>query len=298
MSLLTFLSGCILKRYYKCKLICEVRDIWPLTLIVLQNWNRNNLFISLLGSIERLGYKNADKIIGTMPNLIEHVVSINPDYASKVVYIPTGYDPDFYSEPNDDIINIDKIFAKIPSDNFIIGYAGTIGKANCIDQIIEAAFHLKMKPISFLILGNGVLRKDVEVQVNNLGLKNVFFINPVPKKVVFRILSRCHVLLNPWKGGKRIYKFGVSPNKWIDYMYSARPIIVSLDGFRNIINEARCGVFIKADDVNELTKTIEEFHSMDRNILDQMGMAGKTYLINNLSYDVLTQKYLRIIDEI
>lgn len=300
LSILTFLTGVLLKRYFKCKLICEVRDIWPLTIIETKNWKNSNLFIKFLAYVERIGYKYADAIVGTMPNLKEHVAIINPLYASKVAFIPTGFDPDYWGNDitPDDENSFADVFRKIPDDHFIVGYSGTIGLVNCVCQIVDAAAILKGKPISFLILGNGVLKDELENKVKNLGLKNVHFLDPVPKKKVSRFLEKCHLLLNPWKGGDKIYRYGVSPNKWIDYMYSARPIIVSLDGFPSIINEAGCGVFIKADDVADLAKTIEEFYCMDRKKLDQMGAAGKAYLLNNLTYERLTEKYLKIIDDL
>src|SRR5690606_7252976 len=112
------------------------------------------------------------------------------------------------------------------------------------------------------------------------------------KKEVSLFLEKCHLLLNPWMGGNTIYKYGVSPNKWIDYMYSARPILVSLDGFQSIINEARCGEFIKADDAELMAETILKYNRMDKDYLNEMGKKGREYLLANMTYDILTDKYL------
>ena len=35
--------------------------------------------------------------------------------------------------------------------------------------------------------------------------------------------------------------FGVSSNKWIDYMYSAKPVIISYSGYKSLINDPGCG---------------------------------------------------------
>ena len=69
LSLLTILNGLILKKKYKCRLIFEVRDIWPLTLTSEGGYSNRNLLIRFLSLIEKTGYKYADNIVGTMPNL-------------------------------------------------------------------------------------------------------------------------------------------------------------------------------------------------------------------------------------
>ena len=98
LSLLTFFSGVILKKFYGCKLVCEVRDIWPLTISQLIKWKQFNPFLLALQRIESYAYKNANLIVGTMPNLREHVSSIDASLGSKVFYIPMGFSKEFYSK--------------------------------------------------------------------------------------------------------------------------------------------------------------------------------------------------------
>ena len=57
LSLLTILNGFVLKNRFKCRLIFEIRDIWPLTLTEEGGYSTKNLFILLLGWIEKIGYK-------------------------------------------------------------------------------------------------------------------------------------------------------------------------------------------------------------------------------------------------
>lgn len=297
LSLLSFLTGTLLKKYFKCKLVCEVRDIWPLTVIEAKNWSPRNFLIKFLSFAEATGYKNANSIIGTMPNLKAHVRNVVPTAAFKVSHVPMGFDPEFYTG---NLFNEDPfkdIFEKIvPSKNFTVGYAGAIGNANCVDQIIQAANFLKNKPITFLILGDGPLKDELLQRTIKNKQHNVIFIDAVKKELVQSFLERCHLLVNPWKSTKFLYDYGVSPNKWIDYMYSGRPILVSFNGFKSIIDEAGCGKFIKADDPLLMAQNIEKFSMMDHCELDIMGAKGKEYLTKNLSYEKLSEKYLNIIE--
>ena len=73
LSLLTVLNGLCWRMRYKCRLIFEIRDIWPLTLTEEGGFSATNPLIKVFGLVEYLGYKYSDAIVGTMPNLCEHV---------------------------------------------------------------------------------------------------------------------------------------------------------------------------------------------------------------------------------
>ena len=55
----------------------EVRDIWPLVIIENGGFSKYNPFVLLLSFVEWLGYNySSDEIVGTVPNLKEHVQNI------------------------------------------------------------------------------------------------------------------------------------------------------------------------------------------------------------------------------
>ena len=124
----------------------------------------------------------------------------------------------------------------------------------------------------------------------------MIFLGKTTKNKVPSFLRLCHVLINPW-ANKKIYEFGVSPNKWIDYMYSAKPIIVSYSGYKSLINDAGCGEFVEAENIKALSNKILEYSRMPKKELDHIGQKGKSYLEENLTYEILAKKYLTIILE-
>jgi len=93
LSILTILNGFLLRNKFRCKLIFEVRDIWPLTLTEEGGFSKFNPFIFGLSLIEKLGYKYSDIIVGTMPNLEEHVAKVL-GYERVVSCVPMGLDVD------------------------------------------------------------------------------------------------------------------------------------------------------------------------------------------------------------
>jgi len=285
LSLLTILNGVRFKRKFKSKLIFEIRDIWPITLCEMGNFSKFNPIIICLRWIEKYGYKSSDIVVGSMPNLIEHVRN-SVSTKVPVKWMPMGFDQDVFNTIVSDE-NLSKL--NLTSEKFIVGYAGALGKANCVHEIVEAADILKGNTsIHFLILGEGPERSNLLKQSSHLN--NVTFIDKVPKHVVPHYMGQCDLLLNLWKKSP-LYRFGISPNKWIDYMYCAKPILVCYEGFPCIINEANCGEFIAANNAQNLANKILEYAAKDKTELEAMGNRGKKYLMEKLDYSVLAKQY-------
>ena len=290
LSLTTVLPAWILARRYKARFIFEVRDIWPLAILILGGYSKYNPFIIYLRWLEKFGYKNADLIVGTMPNLIQYVredCKVN----TKCVSIPQGFSLRFY-EQEQAVINEEYLNNYIPKNKFIICYAGTINMNNPLDDLINAAKILSTNDkIHFIILGNGD-RKVFFQEIAN-GLKNVSFPPVIPKNQMNSFLRNIDVCYDSCDS--ELAKFGLSRNKWIDYMYASKPIICSYDGFQSMINEANCGSFVKFNDVEKLVKVIQMYSNFNKSELAIMGERAKKFITKSRSFDILASKY---IDEI
>ncbi len=283
LSILTFLTGVFLKRWLKIPLVIEIRDIYPLTLVEVGNYSRFHPAVQLLKRVEKIGYQNADLILSTLPNASEHIRSVIKK-PFKFKWLPMGVDQAYFDE-HDTSIRHD--FRK--DDEFWICYAGTIGVANALDTMFEAAARLESSHplIRFAIIGEGPLKENFVQKYGHL--KNLVFFPAVGKQELQSYLLDMDLLVNTILN-KSIYRFGVSPNKWMDYMYSGRPMLVAYNGYRCILNEAGCGKFVEAGNVDALVNGILEFYSMDKKQLDEMGARGKQYLIDHHDYRILSSE--------
>lgn len=287
--------GIYLKWATGCKLVFEIRDIWPLTIIELGGFSPKNPFVRVMAWLEKWGYERADLVVGTMPALEQHVRGATSKVV-PVVNVPMGYDPEFFEASEHELPeNVGKMMP--PKGAFIVGYAGAIGTANGIDLLIETARLLEKqdRELWFVLLGNGPLAP--QVREKTAGFKRFVLLPGMDRLFVNAFLKKCDVLVNPILS-KSIYRFGVSPNKWIDYMYSGRPIICPYDGYPSVINEAGCGVFIEPENPEVLALNILEFASKPADELDEMGARGRKYLQKHLSYEVLAEDYINHIERI
>ncbi len=292
LSLLTILNGLLLKRKYRCKLIFEVRDIWPLTLTEEGGFNKYNIFILLLQFIEFLGYKYSDHIIGTMPNLKEHVKNIL-GYYKEVTCIPIGYKKEELHTSKKIPNSINILF---PKNKFTIGYFGGMGISNALDPFFNVVCKCKNNhDIHFLVAGSGDLKKKYTMQTRNL--ENITILPLVDKKFINSIFERCDLLYFSTHDSK-IWEYGQSLNKLVEYMLSGKPIIGSYNGYETMINEASCGEFLKPYDEEAIIESILRYKNMDNEERKVIGLRGKQWILKHRSYEQLAENLAGLISSL
>jgi glycosyltransferase involved in cell wall biosynthesis len=290
LSLLTILNGIWLKARLGCRLIFEIRDIWPLTITEEGGFSEKNPLVMLLALVEKLGYRRSDVVVGTMPNLSEHADAV-AGRKLNCQCIPFGYDPELYRNP----VPLDPGYeeAHIPANKFIVGYAGSIGRTNALDTLIDCAIEMADDPrIHFLLLGGGDLLDEYKRKVK--GYPNVSFAPKVKKEQVQNVLRHCDVLYLSVEDSK-VWRYGQSLNKLIDYMLAAKPIIASYGGYPSMINEADCGTFLPSKNVPALVQAVKRYAEMPKSELERIGARGKAWFMENRPYSKVARDYARLL---
>lgn len=290
LSLLTVINGLWWRSRYKCRFVFEVRDIWPLTITEEGGFNPSNPFVWGLGLIERLGYKYADAIVGTMPNLGEHVQQVL-GYSKSVHCIPMGVDDAMFASP--EMLTDDYEAAYIPRGKFVVAHVGSIGISNALSTFLECAHAMEDRPdIHFLVVGDGDLLETYRQKYGNMN--NLSFGPRVPKRMVHSLLEKCDLLYFSVHISK-VWKYGQSLNKVIDYMMAGKPVVASYTGYPSMINEAYCGAYVPSGDVTALKQEVQRFASLSEEERLRMGARGKQWLLENRNYPKLAKKYLHIL---
>ena len=290
LSLVTVINGFLAKKIYKTRFLFEVRDIWPLSAISVTGFSKRNPFIILLRTVEKFGYRKADVITSPIPNLKEHIAeSIKKPF--KFEYIPQGFDLSFMSKQDKILPGFKEKY--IPKDKFIVGYIGNIVTAYNLDMLIRCARLLQKThtDVHFLILGDGTYKATLMEKASDL--INITFIPRIPKTEVQDFLSNCDVVSNFFLP-ERSFRFGISPQKLIDYMYASKPVLMSFTGYTSIVEEADCGRTVPADDVEAFNKELLYLKSLSKTDLDAMGARGKQFLFNRLAWSKLADQYIQL----
>lgn len=278
---------------YKAKLIYEVHDLWPLSPMELGGYVKWHPFIVVMQIAENYAYKYCDRVISLLPNALEHMVE-HGLVKDKFNYISNGYNELEWRNKKKLSILYESFFGDLKKKGKkILGYTGGHAKSNALDYLLDAMKLIEKNDIVCILVGNGQEKERLMLRVESENIQNVIFLDPVSKLEVPSLLSCMDVLYIGWENNP-LYRFGISPNKLIDYMLSAKPILHSVNAANDWVAETKCGISVMAESPQEIAKGIDYLFSLDDSILYEMGQRGYLYASENLNYSFLAEKCLSI----
>ncbi len=268
------------RKKFHSKVLFEVRDIWPLTLMELGGMSKYHPLVAFMRYFEKKAYRSSDKIISLLPGAKSHF--INGGMAEKkFVYIPNGIDSNISTNFIQPIAHSKKV---------VIGYGGSLGKANALNFLLDAAEALKNRQdIEFILMGKG--DDEIHLKERAQKLNNVSVLPPVEKRDFLEILQTfdiCYLGLR----AESLFRFGVSPNKLFDYMQAAKPIIYNIDSENKPVDEAQCGISVTPGKTQELIAAIETLTALSQNERFEMGQRGRNFVLEHHTYHSLAKKLI------
>lgn len=279
----------------KAKLVYEVHDLWPLSPIELGGMPRWHPFIIWCQLAENYAYRYADKVVSMLPKTQSHMEShgMKPE---KFHYIPNGINLEEWETlvalPESVATELKRVKQLgVP----IVGYAGTHGLANALDVLLDVASLSKNK-FQVVLVGKGPDRNSLLKRVEDEGLSNVTMLPAIPKKSIPLFLSLIDIAYIGWHKNP-LYRFGISPNKIMDYMMAGRPIVHSVEAGNDPVAEAQCGITVAPLDLVAIRNAILELSNMEWNELKKMGENGHKYVLNNHTYPILAQKFIDVLEK-
>lgn len=294
---LTLLAGEKIARKLNVPCICEIRDLWPETLVELDIINKDNFFTKLMYAGEKHIYKKADGIVFTMPGgkkYIEDKGWDNKIDLDKVYHVSNGVDLIKFWEDEERYKIYDPDLDK--TDCFKVIYAGSVRAANKVEDFISIAEQLQGTTVCFLIYGDGDQRRKLEKEVKRKNLKNIIFKGRVDKKYIPYILSRGDMNIVTDEANK-LGKYGVSWNKIFEYMASGKPVVVNYDmGQFNLVEDNNFGWA-------KIYESVEEFSSAVKRMMELPEKEYKAFCENAekaahiYDYKKLAKDYQEILKE-
>lgn len=278
-QLIGFLAAERLARRYRARLVLEVRDIWPLTLLEIGGFSPFNPVIMLLRWIETRAYRRAERVISNLPGAVDHMVLRGMD-RSKFAWVPNGIDLQEVSNP--DPLSTE-IASLIPSEGLRVAYTGTLGVANSLESLLSAAHLSKGLPISFLIAGNGRECESLQTTKDQLQLSNVQFLGQIPKSQIQSLLKSVDITFLGWQD-LALYKWGIAANKLPEYLYAAKPIVHAYSGSFDPVATFNAGFTVAAGKPDEIYSALKKALSLSPYERDVIGNRGRNAAIENYDY--------------
>ncbi|MCE3076907.1 glycosyltransferase family 4 protein [Chryseobacterium gwangjuense] len=288
-------SGYLISRLKRIPMIFEIRDLWPESAIdtgVLTN----KLVIKLAYWFENFIYKKARLINVLTPAFYKTLNEKKGVDKSKLIMIPNAAD---FSLSEEILATFNREDFRKEHDlenHFVITYVGAHGVANHLDQILDAGKKLEDTNVLFLLIGQGMEKERLIEKSKKMKNTNVRFLDPVPKKEVFKYILASEMgasVLKKVDTFKTVYS-----NKSFDYFSCKKPILMAIDGVsRELVEDAKAGVYVEPENADEYNKAIREYLS-DEIRLKQEGENGYEYAKQNFDREVLADKYLKSIQQI
>lgn len=289
------ISGYLISRFKKVPMVFEIRDLWPESAIDTGVLN-NKWIIKLAYAVEKCLYKKAKLINVLTPAFYNTLRDKKNISISKLIMIPNAAD---FSLSDEILTTFDRDTFRKQHDlegHFIITYVGAHGVANHLEQILLAGKALEDTNVLFLLIGQGMEKARLIKLAENMEVKNVRFIDSVPKKEVFRYIIASDMGASVLKNVdtfKTVYS-----NKTFDYFSCKKPILMAIDGVsRELVETADAGTYVEPENVVEYNRIIR-FYLQNPEKIKEQGENGYAYAKINFDRNVLANNYIDKLKEL
>jgi glycosyltransferase involved in cell wall biosynthesis len=288
------ITAYILSKIKRTPFVFEVRDLWPESAID-TGIVTNKLIIRFAFWFERFIYRKAKLINVLTPAFRDSLIVKKKVPAEKIIFIPNAADFSI----SDSLLNTfdSQTFRKEHGldDKFVITYVGAHGVANHLIQLVETAELLKDTNVLFQLIGNGMQKQHLIEEAKKRELKNIIFIDSVPKQEVFKYILASDLgtsVLKRTETYKTIYS-----NKSFDYMSCKKPILLVIDGVsRDLIEEADCGVFAEPERPGDIAEKIR-MYLQNPELIRKQGENGYHFAKLHFDRTILSKKYIDLIQK-
>lgn len=290
------LLGSLLKIFRNIPFVYCLQDIFPDSLAGTSLAKKGGLLWKIGRVIEDFTYKYADKIIVISEDFKKNIMAKGvPEDKIVVIYnwVDQNKVVDVPREKN-------KLFDKynIDREKFYIEYSGNIGLTQNMDMLLEVMKELKTThpDIVLVLVGEGAYKAQVEEIVKRDDLTNVTMIPFQPYEDISHVLSLGDaglVISKPGVGANSV------PSKTWSIMSASRPVLANFDEneLKDILVGNECGIFTKAGDKDAFKRSIIKLYE-NRDLCKKYGTNGRQFVMDNLTREVGTRKYVDVIKEV
>jgi glycosyltransferase involved in cell wall biosynthesis len=277
------------------RLVYEVHDLWPLSPIELSGMSPHHPFALLCQAAENAAYRDADTVISMLPKVHGHMAAHGLDL-KKLHIVPNGIDPgEWAAAPQPLRHDVAQALDAARADGAaVVGYAGSMGEPNALDVLLDAAALLRETPLRFVLVGGGHLQAHLAKRITDEALTRVALLPPIPKALVPAFLARLDIAYIGWQRSP-IYRFGIAPNKLMDYMMAGCAVLHSVEAGNDPVAEAGCGLTVAPQDAAAVAGGLRRLAALTAAERQQMGRRGQDFVTAHHSYPVLARRFLEAV---
>lgn len=284
-----------ISKKYSCRFCVEVRDFWPGIWVWGGEKSKYHPMVLFFGALERWAYRKADRIIYSMRYGNRYICDELGFSPKKAFLIGQPMDCDRYDRNSAEKKNLlpeeIKTFAE---GKFICTFAGYYMTYEGVYTMLEAAEKLQNRkiPVRMIFVGSGQEEEKMRRFADEHRLKNVYIGGRIPKETIPALLRMSDICMAHLQVEKHegVYKYGVSKNKVIEYLYSGACTLYGFTDKNDWVAESGAGYVFTPYSSEELADMIEKVYHMTPAERKQFGECGKQFIEQNHKVQILTEK--------
>ena len=274
------------------KLVFEVHDLWPLSPVELGDMKPGHPFVRLCEVAERTAYSDADIVVSMLPVIATHAAERGLAL-ERLHIVPNGISPEEWEAPAELLREEIRSFidAQHRDGRLVVCYAGAHGLPNALDVLLDAAELLRERPLAFILVGDGMEKRRLAERLTAAGNDRVKMFGPVLKAQIPTLLASidiAYIGLRP----SPLFRFGIAPNKLLDYMMAGCTILQSVDAGNDPVADAGCGLTVPPGYPAAVADGLIRLSEMPAEARQDMGRRGRDYVLENHTYPVLARRFL------
>ncbi len=291
------LVAIILAKLKGAKTIYNVQEIYP-DFLINQGSLRSGFLLGLLRKLERFVYNHSDRVT-TIDEVFYNTIVTRFKQPENLIIIPNFVDTQIYRPVSEQGILDKTLFPD--TTRLKLMYAGNIGHAQDWKSLLQIASSLRNEPIDFFVIGEGVLKAQLQSDITANHLQNIHLIPYQSRSVMPHIISYADlhfIFMSPQMDGQGF------PSKVYTLMACGKPILV-LSGkgtpLSNFLQDKNCSFLItesKETEKYQQAVTVLQDVLSDRSILAKLGENGFEIVKETFSEKVVIGKYVKLVKDI
>ncbi len=277
------------------RLVHEVHDLWPASPVELSGMSRRHPFIVLCQKAEDDACRDADCVVSILPKVGPHLAARGLDL-KKLHVVPNGIVPDDWAAEPAPLAEAlrEHLAAQRAAGRLLVVYAGSHGEPNALDVLLDAAKQLADASFAFVLVGDGHEKPRLAARVADERLSNVALFDPIPKAQIPALLREADIAYIGWKR-QPLYRFGIAPNKLMDYMMAGVPVLHSVEAGNDPVAEAGCGLTVAPESPAAVAAGLRQLGTLSPGARRAMGERGRAFVLAHHTYPVLARRFLEAI---
>lgn len=260
------------------------------------HYGQNPLAFQLYKQLERCAGPWTDRFISVCDAMTEQYVAARVASEDKFVTVYSGFDVEPFLKPQrpPEVVRAE---LGLRPDNVVIGKVARLFPLKGHEFIVKAAKPVidRCPDVRFLLVGDGVLRPEIEAELSSLGIRDHFaFAGLVPPGQVPELIHAMDIVAHTsvWEGLARVLPQG---------LIAGKPVVsFDIDGAKEVVLPGETGFLVPSRDIEKLADALCEL--VDKPALrNRMGETGRAAFTDRFRHQTMTKQirevYQSVLDE-